>query len=852
MRPLYTFTVKPSLPPELERLYELAGNLVWCWDHETITLFSNLDPDLWEETRHNPVMMLGQLRQEQLDELAADDSFLSQLERAGQRLDRYMTRRAWYDRQYENECESPVVAYFSFEFGITESLRLYSGGLGILAGDHLKSASDLGVPLVGVGLLYQKGYFRQYLSADGWQQERYPENDFYNLPITLERDAEGLPLTIKVEYPGRDIYAQIWQADVGRVRLYLLDTNIESNSPEDQDITDELYGGDDDMRLKQEIMAGIGGVRALKALGLSPKVYHMNEGHVAFLALERTRMLMKEHQLTFDQAKELARAGLVFTTHTSVPAGIDRFSSDLIGHYFGNYYQKLGLNHEQFMALGRQNPHDPYERFCMLILALRMAAYSNGVSKLHGEVSRQLWQGIWPSVPVEEVPIGAVTNGIHQQSFISRDMASLYERYIGPRWRQTPADAELWSRVDRVPGAELWNTHERRRERMVAFVRQRLRQQLERRGASKAELLAAEEVLDPEGLTIGFARRFTTYKRATLLFRDPDRLIKIMGDRDRPVQVIFAGKAHPHDNPGKELIRQIIHMARRQELRSRLVFLEDYNMNIARYLVQGVDVWLNTPTRPHEASGTSGMKAAANGVLNLSILDGWWDEAYTSDIGWAIGRGEVYDDHNLQDHIESNAIYHLLEEEIVPLFYERGSDGLPRGWIKKMKASMEATCPVFNTHRMLQEYTEKYYIPARERYDRLSTDHLAPVKTLAEWKARIHQHWSRVQISHVESDISGEIQVGTASSIWAEIYLGELTPGDVRVELYYGRIDANGEILDPQIVEMQSKQNGTNGQYAFVGNVVFRSSGQHGFTVRVVPKHPELVDPFEMGLVLWG
>jgi starch phosphorylase len=793
-----------------------------------------------------------------LEELAADDSFLSQLERSGQRLERYMTRKTWYQRQYQNECRGPTVAYFSFEFGITESLRLYSGGLGVLAGDHLKSASDLGIPMVGVGLLYQKGYFRQYLNADGWQQESYPENDFYNLPLMLECAPDGSPLMVKVEYPGRDVYAQIWRAYVGQVPLYMLDTNIERNSPADQDITDELYGGDDDMRLKQEIMAGIGGVRALKALGISPKVYHMNEGHVAFLALEWIRVLIEEHHLTFDQARELARTGLVFTTHTSVPAGIDRFSSDLIGHYIGGYYQKLGLNHEQFMALGRQNPSDPYEGFCMLIMALRMAGYSNGVSKLNGQVSRQLWQGVWPGVPVEEVPIGSVTNGIHQPSWISRDMASLYERYLGPRWRQTPADAELWSRVDRMPGAELWNTHERRRERMVAFVRQRLRQQLEQRGASRADLLAAEEALNPEALTIGFCRRFATYKRATLLFRDPDRLIKLMTDRDRPVQIIFAGKAHPQDNPGKELIRQIVHLARRQELRSRIVFLENYNMNIARYLVQGVDVWLNTPTRPHEASGTSGMKAAANGALNLSVLDGWWDEAYTPEIGWAIGRGEVYDDHNLQDHIESNAIYHLLEKEIIPLFYDRGSDGLPRGWIEKIKVSMKVICPIFNTHRMLQEYTEQYYVPACERYDRLSADQMAPVKALAGWKAHVYRHWPQVRIHRVESDISGEILAGTASSVWAEIYLGGgndhggLTPDEVKVELYYGMVDANGEILQPQIVEMQCNQNGADGVYAFVGSVIYRSTGQHGFTVRVVPKHPDQVNPFEMGLILWG
>jgi starch phosphorylase len=841
----------------LDRLEQLASNLKWCWDHELISLFRRLDEDLWEGTMHNPLEMLGQIKQQRFTELAADDSFLSQLRRAGQRFDEYMESTKWYERRYNQRPSDPIIAYFSFEFGITESLQIYNGGLGILAGDHLKSASDLGVPLVGIGLLYQEGYFRQYLNADGWQQESYPQNDFYNLAVLLERDEEGSPLLIKVAYPGRDVYAQVWYAKVGGLRLYLLDTNIEQNSRQDQDITDQLYGGDLDMRLKQEIMLGIGGVRALKAVGLAPKIYHMNEGHSAFLALERIRLLKQEHDLSFDQAKEIIKAGSIFTTHTPVPAGIDYFPSDLIGRYFGNYYRDLGVSHEEFMALGRQNPSDPYEPFCMAILAMRLAVYSNGVSKLHGEVSRKTWQGVWPNVPAQEVPIGSVTNGMHQPSFVSRDMTGLYDRYLGPRWRTTPADAKLWSRADRIPSAELWNTHERRRERLVSFVRQRLREQLERRGAAQAELLAADEVLNPEALTIGFARRFATYKRATLLLRDPDRLIRILCDRDQPVQIIYAGKAHPHDNPGKELIRQIVHLARREELRPRLVFLENYDMNIARYLLQGVDIWLNTPLRPHEASGTSGMKAAANGVLNCSILDGWWNEAYTPEIGWAIGSGEDYDDRNLQDHVESNALYNLLEQEIVPLFYNRSSDGLPRAWIDKMKASIKATGPVFNSHRMLQEYTEKYYTPAYERYERLVAEEMAPAKAFADWKRRVREHWPQIHIEHVESDIPAETQVGVANRIRCRIHLGVLSPQDVKVELYHGAVDASGEILNPKIVEMEPEKqalepNKERQTYTFVGELALETSGQHGFTVRIVPSHPEQVNPFETGLIHWG
>jgi starch phosphorylase len=857
MRPLYTFTVRPSLPPDLEPLSELANNLMWSWDHELIALFNRMDPDLWDETWHNPVMMLGRMTQERLVELAADDSFVSQLRRAQQRLNDYMTRTAWYTRQYQKPCNDPLIAYFSMEFGLTESLQIYSGGLGILSGDHLKSASDLGIPLVGVGLLYQKGYFHQYLNADGWQQENYPVNDFYNLPLTLQRDEQGDPIFVQVTYPGREVHAQIWRADVGRVQLYLLDTNIGVNSQEDQNIADYLYGGDGELRLKQEIMLGIGGVRALKALGIHPTVYHMNEGHSAFLSLERVRALMQERDLTFAQAQELAKAGALFTTHTNVPAGIDRFPADLIGRYFGHYYGDLGLNHDQFLALGRQNPNDPYEPFNMAILAFRMAAYANGVSKLHGVVARKMWQAVWPNVPPSEIPIGSITNGVHQASFISRDMASLFDRYLGPRWRETPGDAKLWSRVDRIPSAELWNTHERRRERLVSFARKRLHEQLARRGASNAQLLAAEEALNPEALTIGFARRFATYKRATLLLHDPDRLIRILSSRDRPVQIIFAGKAHPHDNPGKELIRQIVHTARREELRPRLVFLEDYDLNIARYMVQGVDVWLNTPIRPREASGTSGIKASANGVLNLSVLDGWWDEAYSPKIGWAIGRGEVYEDRNYQDHVEASALYDLLEKEVIPLFYDRGSDKFPRGWIDKMKESMKSVCPTFNTHRMLREYTDRYYIPCCERYETLSRDGMEPVKDLVAWKQQLRQHWPQVRVLSVVSDIPTETQVGAANNVTAEIHLGPLTPRDVTVELYYGTVDTNGEIQDPHAAEMapQNSDKGaaaTEGVYTFVRQLTCASSGMHGFTVRVIPKHVGMVSPFEMSLIAWG
>ena len=856
MRPSHTFRVIPSLPDSLERLRNLAHNLWWAWNHEAIELFRRLDRDLWEDTGHNPVLMLGAIRQKRLEQVAEDDGFMAHLDRVYREFDRYLQNgSAWYGKAHADRA-GVRIAYFSAEFGLTESLGIYAGGLGILAGDHLKSASDLGLPFVGVGLLYQQGYFRQYLNPDGWQQELYPNNDFYNLPLTLERQLSGAPLTVKVELPGRQVEAQIWRVQVGRVPLYLLDTNIGSNRPEDRDLTDQLYGGDDDVRIRQEILLGIGGLRALETLGLRPTVCHMNEGHSAFLALERIRLMMEECQLSFAEAREAATAGHVFTTHTPVPAGIDWFHPDLVDRYFSYYYPKLGLSRHDFLGLGRMNPNDPNGYFCMAILAMRLANKINGVSQLHAEVSRRMWQEVWPQLPVNEIPILGITNGIHARSWISNDMADLYDRYLGPRWIERPAEQEVWQRVMRIPDEELWRTHERRRERLVAFARYTLSEQLAQRGSRPAEIRQAEEVLDPEALTIGFARRFATYKRGTLLFHDLERLARIVGDRERPVQIIFAGKAHPRDNPGKELIRQIVHHARRSEFRNRIVFLEDYDMVVARYLVQGVDVWLNTPRRPHEASGTSGMKATANGALNLSVLDGWWDEGYTPETGWAIGRGEDYadDQAEYQDRIEANATYDLLEKEIVPLFYERGRDGLPRGWIAKMKAAMRDHAGVFNTNRMVREYTELCYLPSAARVERLWAEEQRRAKALAAWKARIQQQWGQIRVERVwvERPNGEDLKVGDQLQVQAEVYLGELKPTDVSVQIYHGLLDPSNLIDNGRALPTLIAQSKGKGRYIFAGAIPCRASGQHGYALRILPHHEDLGGPFEMGLVLWG
>lgn len=816
-------------------------------------LFRRLDDTLWEETKHNPVRMLGMIDQRKLETSARDEGFLAHLDRVAADLDLYLAAKGTWFQKKADPGKTLQVAYFSAEFGVTECLSIFAGGLGVLAGDHLKSASDLGVPLVGLGLLYQEGYFRQYLNEAGWQQETYEDNDFHTLPLTLQCRQDGVPHRVTVSLPGRDVVAQIWRAQVGRIPLYLLDTNIAENEPADRDITDQLYGGDIEMRIKQEIVLGIGGYRALRELGLKPDVYHMNEGHSAFLSLEQMRQLMSTHGLTLEEAREAAVPSLIFTTHTPVGAGHDYFPADLIERYFGGYYTAMGFTRKTFLALGRQNAGDDGEKFCMTILALRLSGHSNAVSQLHGEVSRNMWKDLWPGVPTEEIPIDHVTNGVHFQSWISREMKELYDRYLGPRWREEVADQTVWKLADNIASTELWRTHERRRERLVSFTRRRLRDQLKQRGASQSAVEMANDVLEPEALTIAFARRFATYKRATLLFRDPDRLARILNNPERPVQVIFAGKAHPRDDAGKGLIKQIIDIARQERFRHRIVFLEDYDTAVARSLLQGADVWLNTPIRLQEASGTSGMKASANGVLNLSILDGWWDEAYTPEVGWAIGRREVYADTNYQDQVEAEALYGLLEQEVVPLFYDRHRDGLPRKWIDRMKKSIRHLCRYFTTHRMVGEYTERYYLPAAAYYQRMIQGTWPPAKALAAWKAQLSMKWPHVRVVSTSADHLSEVPVGADFCVEAEVYLGELRPNDVTVELFLGSVDANGEMKEGRRIVMGLEKSIRNGSGVYKARTAISSgSGLYGYTVRVLPHHPDLVDPFRSGLITWA
>ncbi|MGE3803189.1 MAG: alpha-glucan family phosphorylase [Gemmataceae bacterium] len=850
-RPIRTFTVLPHLPERLHGLQKLAYNLYWSWNHEAVALFRRIDPDLFDELENSPVKLLGKVEQARLEQLLNDDSFLAHLDRVVEALDNYMTAPSWFQETY-GSANDLRAAYFSAEFGIHESVPVYSGGLGVLAGDHLKSASDLGIPLSGVSLMYREGYFRQYLNVDGWQQERYPENDFFNLPLIPETRPDGSPVLVSIPFPGRDVWVRVWRIQVGRVPLYLLDSNIPQNSAEDRGITAQLYGGDSDMRIRQEMILGIGGVRALRVLGKEPSVCHMNEGHSAFLGLERIRMMMEERKLDFESAREAVAAGNCFTTHTPVPAGNDVFPPQLVEHYFAGYLPQLKMTFDQLLALGRQNPKDTTEGFCMTVLAMRLANTSNGVSKLHAEVSRKMWRTLWPELPEAEVPIFSITNGVHTRSWVAPDMMQLFDRYLGIEWEAKPIDHNVWRRVEQIPDAELWRTHERRRERLVAFARKRLRAQLTRRGSPPAEIARADEVLDPEALTIGFARRFATYKRGNLIFRDLDRLMALISNKERPVQFLFAGKAHPRDHGGKELIAEIQHMARRAELRRRVVFVEDYDINVARYLVGGVDVWLNNPRRPLEASGTSGMKVACNGGLNMSVLDGWWVEGYAQDNGWAIGAGEEYTDLHYQDDVESRAIYDLLEQEIVPLFYKRTSDGLPRGWLRAMKRSMATVCPVFNTYRMLQEYMEKCYWPSFERYSRLAADDASHAVKLARWRRELNSGWAGVRVENVETAGADPMHVGKDLEVKARINLGRFSPNDVEVQLFHGAVDAMGEISQPLTESMSHNGAHDGSSWVFKGRIPCRSSGQHGFAVRVLPKHPDLGNPFETGLVCWG
>lgn len=848
------YMVSPSLPKELEPLLEITKNFWWCWNQKAVNLLRTIDIDNYDEKDHNPIRILGESSQECFYNMLHDDAAMMNLAEVYDEFKTYMNQETWYASLDDSQkTENEKIAYFSFEYGLHESLPNYSGGLGILSGDHLKSASDLGLPFIAVGLLYRKGYFRQYLNADGWQQEYDIENDFFNLALEKVLDSNGETMKVDVDLPGRKVYAQIWKANVGRIQLYYLDANIEENSVEDRDITAQLYGGNLETRIQQEILLGIGGIKALKKLGIKPTIYHMNEGHSAFLSLERIRQLMIDDKLDRKTAREVVFSSNVFTTHTPVPAGNDVFPIEMMQKYFVDYIKQIDMSMEEFLKLGKIDPNNQKEDFCMTVLALNLSAENNGVSELHGHVSREMWKDIWKGVPAKELPIDSITNGIHTLSWISFDMQNLLDRYLGPRWRTKPLEYGIWERVQKIPDAELWRTHERRKERLIDFCRERLKTQIINRGFTKNEINHAEQILTPEALTIGFARRFATYKRGTLLFRDIERLKKIISNPHRPVQIIFAGKAHPHDNGGKELIKNIAEICRREEFRDHIVFLEDYDINVARYMVQGVDVWLNNPRRPLEASGTSGMKVPPNGGLNFSILDGWWDEAYDGQNGWAIGNREEYTDLEYQDEVESNALYNVLENEIIPLYYERGRDDIPRQWVTAMKWSMQTVCPQFSTNRMVADYFNKFYTNASRRYINMTSDDFKKSKELKSWKDNIYSKWSKVSFENTMSEMpSRNLQVGSKFEVKTIVNLGNIAPDSVRVELYHGKLSMKDEITEPTIVEMKHSSDLGNGRHSFIGSLECVNTGQSGYAIRMYPYHKDLGYKFDMKMIIWS
>jgi starch phosphorylase len=845
MRSLQSFTVRPALPPELAPLERLAMNLRWSWDESTRDLFRWVDKDAWEAMSHDPVRLLGQVPRKRLDQLAADPGFLRYLQETEAELDRYLTAPRWFQTRAETQQASPLrlVAYFSPEFGISEALPQYSGGLGVLAGDHLKASSDLGVPLVGVGLFYRSGYFSQQLTVDGMQQERFSELDPDALALT-----RCAGIRVAVDLAGEPLQAQVWRAAVGRVQLYLLDSDIEGNTPEGRAVTDRLYGGDTEHRIRQEILLGVGGVRALQALGLEPQVFHTNEGHAGFLGLERVRQLVADG-LTFDEAVEAVRPGSVFTTHTPVPAGIDRFPEGLMQRYFGSFATECGVTFQALMALGRRDDEPGETRFNMAVMGLRLAARRNGVAALHGAVSRAMFAGLWPDVPTEEVPIGSVTNGVHAPTWISPELDDLLTRRVLPEWDGAPA--EDWARIDEVGDDELWRALQQGRERLVTFVRSHLRLSRLAQGFSSSDVAWTNSVLDPTVFTIGFARRFATYKRATLLLSQPERLRALLFHPDRPVQMIFAGKAHPADQPGKEMIQRIQQFALQHDLRNRFVFLDDYDMAVARALYQGSDIWLNTPRRPQEACGTSGMKAALNGALNCSILDGWWDECFDGRNGWAITSAQ--DEHDLErrDRLEAESVFELLESQIVPLFYDRGAGGVPRAWVRRVMDAYASLGPKVTASRMLRDYVQEYYEPAASATDAALADGAAHAKRLAAWRARVVAAWPGVKVAGVEAD-GGSAVLGQDRTVSVTADLGSLAPSDVAVQVLHGPVGANDEIPHPDVLTLAHTGTDDAGRARWSGHFRCTRAGRYGFTARVVPHHQDLATPVELGLVAWA
>ena len=844
-------TVNPQLPKSIEKLGEISENLWWSWNTEFLKIFKEIDIDLWEQCNKNPVKFLRLVDQEKLERASTDPEILRNYRVNVDNFESYMkSRTTWFSKQYP-ENKDDVIAYFSAEYGLDETLPIYAGGLGILSGDHLKSASDLGLPIVAIGLLYKNGYFNQKINRNGEQVSEYYNVEMDNLPIKPLKDENGEDVIVNIKLQKDKLYIKVWKICVGRVNLYLLDTDIPENKEEYRGITLKLYGGDQEMRIRQEMVLGIGGVKVLQELGINPKVYHMNEGHSSFLVLEAIKQTIKQKQVSFDIAKDIVTAKTVFTTHTPVPAGNDIFPIELVEKYFDGYWKDLGITKEQFLELGMKPRDESKNSFNMGILALKIAGKKNGVSKLHESVSRELFSDVWPDIAPQESPITYVTNGVHTCSWLAPNLKELYNKYLEPYWQDRIYSDETWKKIDKIPDEELWEAHKQRKVKLLKLVRDNVTSRLKNNGVHYETIREIVSGLNPDALTIGLARRFATYKRATLIFKDLERITQILNDTNRPVQIIFAGKAHPADKEGQDLIKYIHEISLMPQFKGKIFLLENYNINIARHLVSGVDVWLNNPRRPMEASGTSGEKASVNGIVNFSILDGWWAEGYNTKNGWSIGTNQEYYSYEEQDLADSESIYRTLEDKIIPAYYNKNEKSISETWIRLMKNSIMSTGGKYSTARMLVDYTEKLYMPLLN----LTNKYFSSLENVTEYnriKQELYANWNDIKITQENNADNITVDAGNKIKVSCKVELPNIDKDYIQTECYYGKILENGIVEDINIMPMDLvEENNETKTYTYETKIEMKTGGNYGYTFRVMPKHPMLLDPENLNLVKW-
>lgn len=844
-------TVVPQLPKELKKLSEITNNLWWSWNTEFLKIFKMIDPDLWERIDKNPTKFLKLVSQEKIEKAAKNEEIIKLYDNVVSNYENYIySKDTWFTKKYPNN-KKDLIAYFSAEYGLDEIVPIYSGGLGILSGDHLKSASDLGIPLVAVGLLYKNGYFNQKINGYGQQESEYNNIDLYNLPINPVKTKEDKNLILEIPMLGKTLYLKIWKIDVGRVSLYLMDSDIEENDEEFRNITLKLYGGDKEMRIRQEIVLGMAGVELLKTLGLNPTVYHMNEGHSSFLTLQLIKDTMKEKQVSFAIAKEIVTAQTAFTTHTPVPAGNDIFDLELVDKYFAGMWDEFGITRDEFMKLGMKETVGLEPGFNMGILALRIAGKKNGVSKLHGAVSRELFSEVWPDIAANESPITYVTNGIHTCTWLAPNLKNLYNEYLIPYWQDNIQDDNVWKKINTIPDEKLWEEHLKRKTKLMELVKKNITERYKRSGYSYDDINEVVSKLNPNALTIGFARRFATYKRATLIFRDIERLTQILNQTDKPVQLIFAGKAHPADVEGQNLIKQIHEISLMPQFKGKIFILENYNIGLARYLVSGVDVWLNNPRRPMEASGTSGEKASVNGVVNFSVLDGWWAEGYDTTNGWAIGTETDYDSYDIQDNADSDSIYSTLENKIIPAYYRDINDkGFSKTWLKYMKNSIITTGGKYSTSRMLVDYMDRIYMPLCDSYNK-NFKELDNINDFVKWKKSAKERWQEIEISQDNNIDNVKLNAGDIIEVNCTVKLPNFKPENIAVQVYYGQILDTGIVNNICVTEMKLSEEKEENVYKYTAKIKLSTGGNFGYTFRVMPKHEMLLDSENMNLVKW-